>query len=401
MNINRVIVAGVFSFPTGQAASSRILNLTRGFMDHVDDVQVICSYYNEDGKEFKQKGHFQFCNKSIPFIAMAPHVFEGNSIIKRVENRLSYYKVTKLLVNSILETLEGHDKEMIFTYGRSYTFLNLLLKKIKKKNYKTKIVFDVVEPPMVKNSRIEYIKHPFLWESSLVFKKLLPKFSACTFITYKLKEEYGKAIDKFSIVPSVLYSKEKKGYVKFNDNELVIGYFGALINKDYPQLLYNLCLDLYNKEQSFKLRIIGRFRNFSEGREWEKRFVNSPFKNSVSLHFNPSEKEKMELLRGVKFLVLFRKPEPLQEFTFPTRVVEVLGLHKVLIMNSFGDLPRYFIDLKNCIFLPSNELRITSEKLIRSNNNNTYTKLVKEASKLLENDFNSSIQAKEILNQFL
>ena len=400
MSINRVIVAGVFSFPEGQAASSRILNLTRGFMDHIEDLQIISAYHSEDEKEFQSKGTYKFHDKEIPFMVIAPHVFEGNNANKRIKNRLSYYPLIRSLVDNIVEELKGDENEMVFLYGRSYSFLKLLLKKIKKLNYKSKIVFDVVEPPMIKKSFLEYIKHPFLWESTLVFRKLLPMFDACTFITYKIHEKYGNQDNKFAIIPSVLYQTQKKQEVSFNEDVITIGYLGALIEKDYPELLYELCMELHKKKKIFKLLIIGRYRRFSEGREWEKIFLNSPFKNSIELYFDPNEKTKIKLLDSVNFITLFRKPEPLQAYTFPTRIVEVLGFGKVLIMNNFGDLSKYFKDGENCFLFSSNIEELNSDKLIKANNNESYTKLASNGELLLQNDFSASIKAKKILNLF-
>jgi glycosyltransferase involved in cell wall biosynthesis len=398
MSISRLIVAGVFSFPEGQAASSRILNLTRGFMDHIEDVQVISLYHNEGEKEFNSKGTFEFYNNKIPFTTVAPHVFAGNDGIKRIKNRLNYYVHTQSLVNLIVKELRGQEDEMVFLYGRSYFFLSILLKKIKNKKYKTKIIFDIVEPPAAKTSFLEYIKHPFLWESTLVFKKLLSKFDACTFITYKIHEKFGYHANKFTVVPSVLYQKKETKEISFNQDIITIGYLGALIGKDYPELLYALCMDLHKKKRSFKLLIIGRFRKFSEGRTWEKVFLNSPFKNSIEFHFNPNEKTKINLLMSVNFIALFRKPEPLQAYTFPTRVVESLGFGKVLIMNDFGDLSKYFIDGDNCVLFSSKIEDVNSDNII--NNNKSFTILAANGVLLLHNDFSASLQAKKILNLF-
>ncbi len=398
MSINRVVLAGVFSFPEGQAASSRILNLTRGFMDHIEDVQVISVYHKEDEKEFHGKGTYEFQNKVIPYKTIAPFLFTGTRAIERIKIRLTYYKQIQDLVDVIIEELRGDEEEMIFLYGRSYSFLSLLLKKIKNKKYKTKVIFDVVEPPRVERSYLEYVKHPFVWESVLVFKRLLHKFDACTFITYKLHEKFGRKTNKHVIVPSILYQTEKSKDVSFNQDIITIGYLGALIGKDYPELLYEICLDLHKKNKTFKLVIIGRFRKFAEGRSWEKTFLNSPFKDSIELHFNPNEKRKASLINSVNFIVLFRKPEPLQAYTFPTRVVEALGFGKVLIMNDFGDLSKYFVDGENSILLSSKLAELNSDNIIQANINEVYCKLAENGVQLLQNEFSASLQAKKILN---
>ena len=118
------------------------------------------------------------------------------------------------------------------------------------------------------------------------------------------------------------------------------------------------------------------------------------------MHFNPNEKTKANLIKSVNFIVLFRKPEPLQAYTFPTRVVEVLGFGKVLIMNNFGDLSKYFIDGENCVLFSSKIEELNSDNLIKANNPESYTMLAANGELLLQNDFSASLQAKKILNLF-
>jgi hypothetical protein len=397
MTINRVIMAGVFSFPEGEAASSRILNIARGFMDHIEDVQVISAYHHEDNKGFKLQGDIVYCNKIIPFKAISPHIFTGTNINERLKTRLRFYKLIKVLVRKIINELNGNVNEMIFLYGRSYSFLNLLLIELERLNYKTKLVFDVVEPPREETSFFEYIKHPFIWESTLVFKRLLHRFDACTFITFKLYETFKNQANKKIIVPSVLYPF-KKTIVKNYSNEVVnIGYLGSLLSKDFPELLYKFCLELYINKKPFKIIIIGRFRKFKEGRKWENVFLKSPFRESLEFYFNPNEYEKNRLLKSVDFLVLFRKPESLQSFTFPTRVVEMIGLGKLLILNNYGDIPLYFKNEENCIMIPEEMNQIDVNKIFNRSNKN-YKTLVKNALILSEGVFSSSVQSRKILN---
>ena len=97
-------------------------------------------------------------------------------------------------------------------------------------------------------------------------------------------------------------------------------------------------------------------------------------------------------------MALFRKPEPLQSFTFPTRVVEILGLGKLLIMNDFGDLSKYFIDGENSILFSSKIEDLNSEKIIDVHKIEIHSRLVKNGFVLLKNEFNATVQVKKILN---
>ena len=123
------------------------------------------------------------------------------------------------------------------------------------------------------------------------------------------------------------------------------------------------------------------------------RLANSP-KKILKL----GETKIRNLIKSVNFIVLFRKPEPLQAYTFPTRVVEVLGFGKVVVLNDFGDLSKYFVDGENSILFSTKIEELNSDKIINVNNNECYIKLATNGELLLQNDFCASIQAKKILS---
>lgn len=406
MSINRVVLAGVFSFPHGDAAGARIRDLALGFKKNLHHVKIVSAFINND--EFAEvvlEGTKQIEGVEINYASILPlnKVKATSNFFDRLISRFHYLKLNKQLAARIVKELNGEEDELLFLYGRSYLFLNAVLKKIKRHQLKTKVVFDVVEPPRITTSKLEYLFHPFVIDSVLAFKLLLKEFHACTFISQKLKEQFGGQVQKAVIVPSFIYKKEQnfnKEIRKPEQGALKLGYLGALINKDYPSLMFQLCEELFEANINFELTLIGRFRSFAEGRNWEQKFKNSKFAHSIKFVSNPTEEEKQKVLERIDFLLMLREPSLLQEYTFPTRAPELLSYSKVLIVNGFGDFKLYFKDQQNAIIIGTETVKKDVKKIAKYCEPHSYECLVKNSQQLLQNEFNAIIQSKKISDLF-
>jgi glycosyltransferase involved in cell wall biosynthesis len=386
--INRVVLAGVFSYPSGEAASSRVRNLAFGLKQTLDNVSVVSLYGRKDQE------------------AIIDHQFiterhsEKSSIVERILMRIEYFKTYKKLARLIVNNLKGNENELIFLYGRSYMFLSYLLKLIAKKNFKTKVVFDVVEPPRTKSSYTEYLLHPFVWDSVFVFHFLLSKFDACVFITSKLKDTFGHLAKRQMIMPSIINFVPREVRRMNDTKSLQLAYLGALLEKDNPKLLFDLCNLLKLKTIEFELKIIGKYDAFEEGRKWKKKFMDSDFSDKINFFPSPTDHELISLLESVDFMTIFRKPEPLQSFTFPTRCVEGLSLGKVLIINDFGDFAIYFRNGENAIVVNADAIEETISRISDFLVHDNYIKVLNNSNELLKNEFNAIKQGKKLLDLF-
>lgn len=400
MTCTKIILAGTFSFPYGTAAASRIQNLAVGFLKASQAKVKVISLGLNQGQLGVESDRIIIGGEEIKYKGVVDHQVDSSNVLHRIKSRSTFFINLGKLRNQIISELSGKEDEVLFLYGRSYIFLSMVIRALKKKGYKTKIVFDVVEPPRETKSMLEYLKHPFLLDSVLVFKFLLPKFHACTFITHSLKRTYGKTVRAALVVPSVIY-QESKDIAEENDlkigSRLEIGYMGSLLSKDYPELLFDFAENLHAKRKNFRLTILGRFNNFPEGRLWKIRFLNSNFADSIRIVDSPNENEKNTLLKELQFLVLFRKPDFLQEFTFPTRVVEYLAFHKVLIINEFGDFKEYFTR-RNSIILNENHIEDSINEFVKLIDHGQLADIVKEADVLLMNDFDPVKKVKNLLS---
>jgi len=398
--IKSVIIAGIFSYPDGVAASSRMRNLALGFAQNGVAVKVICLYQGSDITKHEAQVDL-FKGYEIPYYAITQFSKETSNIFVRILNRIKFYSSINNLVKSITYSASGTSDELIFLYGRSYTFLSKIIKCKNKLDLKSKLVFDIVEPPRTKVSKIEYLFHPFVWESSLIFKfNFFRNFDACTFISYSLKEAYVNQVRQAIIVPSILHLSPVEEPNKMDGVSLNIGYVGALLEKDFPGLLYKVGEQLELAGKNFELSILGRFENFAVGRAWKKKFDNSIFSSKIKYYSNPSDVEIKSILEQINFIVLFRKPEFLQQFTFPTRVVEMLAENKLIIINSFGDFKKYFKNGYNSICIEENEVSKIDSIITDFLQVNKYNEVLSNSLKLFNNEFNPKINAGKILKAF-
>lgn len=399
--IKSVVIGGVFSYPDGVAASSRIRNLALGFAQSGIEVKVVCMYNGSSCTAEPGRYNDYVEGFNIEYLTVTKYSKETSNLIGRISGRVIYNHKLSILVRAIINNARGERDELILLYGRSYSFLSSFLKKKNKEGLRSKVVFDIVEPPRAKKSKIEYIFHPFIWESSLIFKfNFLRNFDACIFISHALKEAFQNQVNRSIIVPAI---KNYSGSEVDNQIGLVplqIGYLGAFLEKDYPELLYKLCEKLERSNIDFHLKILGRFDNFSVGRDWRLKFERSSFASKIGFYSNPTDEEIVVLLEQVNFITLFRKPEYLQVFTFPTRVVEMLALKKVMIVNSFGDFTRYFKDGYNCVCLNDDDISNIASIISLYRYPEKYNKVLLNGMKLLANDFNPKRNVAKILKAF-
>lgn len=401
--IKKVFIVGTFSFPSGQAASARMAQLALGFSDHVESVKVLSVF--GQGVHTRPKHWNTLKNeKEVPYYYNSSYDFQGSSTLLRLKNRLVQFVSQKSILEELDKQLSGQNDELIFAYGRSYHFMNGLLKKKRKCGWNAKLVFDIVEPPHEQESFLAYLKHPFALDSKWALnERIIGGFDGCTFITKSLFNRFQDFCQSGIIVPSMMYPSASTPVLDQNqknstkkDDEIHIGYLGSLLKKDHPKLLLDLGTHLNSLGIPLKIHIVGRFDMFEEGRMWKNKFLKSSISEKIVFHSNPSDVERDRLLANFDYLAMFRYPDQLQRDTFPTRVVELLKANKPLLLNIFGDLGLYFEHRQNCIEvdpdnLPSLELwnAITGKSALKE--------ITEGGKELLNTRFSSKAQAKSIL----
>ncbi len=402
MKIKRIVFSGTFSFPYGDAPGERIKNLAKGFTEYLNAISVVSLYGMPIDGNFKS-GKIQVDSKQIQYrtiLDSTKQKFTSNRFL-RMYYRIKYLIALPSLIKETLDNLTGDENEILFLYGRSYLFLNGILQGIKKRKFKTKTIFDVVEPPRLQGGMLEFIKHPFILDSYIAFKCLIAKFDLITFISFGLKNQYEHQVKQYIILPSLSFkaNSDSKQVEYRNHKILRIAYLGSLFEKDYPELMFELCQKLYTANVPFEFNLIGRYRQVYVGRKWLNNFENSDFKKCLKFVESPSDEEKVKALRESDFICLFRKPEKLQELTFPTRVTEILSLNKVLFLNTFGDFQFYFEDQKNAVVINDANDSTLIDRIQSAMSEGNYNKILQGGKVLMNEEFDATYNAKKIINK--
>lgn len=353
----QIIFFGTFSFPSGDAAGARVMELARGAVDEGMIVKVVSLFGEASPYKWSKLSHN---HGQICFLNTGVSKNLGSSHKERMRSRLHFYRSRTALYDVLQSVVSSHDKTIIYFYGRSYFYLKRLFKIVNNCKSRNVICLDITEPPVAKKGFRYLLKHPFAMDSMRAFSKnVLNRIDVGIFISFGLMEDYGKYFTKSLVIPSVLANTSDNDKIEQDvptlkpKNVLKLGYVGALLPKDDPSRLIWLCQIIEQFEIEVELNVLGKSNYYSEGIYWRSRLNDSSLKNKIVYHDNVSRSRLDEVLKEMDFNILLRKRDDLQLKTFPTRIIDLMKVKRPLILNLFGDLNQYFTNEINCIDIDS------------------------------------------------
>lgn len=392
-----LIFFGTFSFPSGDAAGARVLELAKGAVELGNNVTIISLFGEEKG--WQEISHNRL---SINYVSTGFPKVLGSSFVSRVRGRLHFYKSRSTLIKYLKETVEEKDKNVIYFYGRSRFYLDAVLDKVSIKGKTIKVCVDIVEPPSAKQGLLYSLFHPFTLDAKRMFsEKVLKRIDLGVFISHGLKNKFGKNFNKVLVVPSVVsLAIENKDLIVASESNysgtIKLGYLGALLEKDDPKRLIEFCNYLYKANIPFELHVIGRSNVFKEGRYWRSKLGSSEFASNIVFHDNLKKALVNDVLKSMDYNILLRSKDVLQEMTFPTRIIDLLVANRPVIINLFGDLKEYFTHKYDCIDLDKIGLDSINREMLF---NKKFQDDMQEKSRaILEYSFNAKIQIAKALD---
>ena len=385
----QIIFFGTFSFPAGDAAGARILELAKGAVELGNRVTVISLFGEVKGWQqlYHKESQINYYTAGLPKSV-------GSDISERIKDRLHFYRSKAELVECLKDAIREVDNNVIYFYGRSYFYLNATLNLVSKMRNEIKVCLDIVEPPAYKQGIVYALKHPFSIDSRRSFShNLLNRVDLAVFISHGLKDDYSKYVKKYVVIPSVVSDDFKDETVetimrhKNSSGVLKLGYLGALLEKDDPARIFDLCANLKEQGVEFEFNILGRSKMFKEGRIWRAKLESSAFSEDIVYHDDIRTSEIQMILKSMDYNILLRAKDVLQLKTFPTRIIDLLRARRPLILNLFGDLNQYFTNELNCIDIECvSSWTVISEKLQDEELRNI---LAENAHGLLKESFNA------------
>lgn len=389
-----ILITGSFLFPTGIAASARLRNLAKGFKEAGANVFVIASSppFLENKYPIKQWIDYE---EGIKLIFASDNKNKFNN--KRVRKRLIYFESIKNTANLLRNFVQENEVDAVFLYGRSYLLFNNILKVTEK--YVIPTILDVVELPTLELGFHEYLIHPFTLDSYLSHKKIATRVDVICSITTSLEKLCGHSTSKKYLLPSIENWNETTLVEIYKNDIFTFSYVGALLEKDAPDKLFEFIRLLQEREIDFKIKIIGRYENTSEGRSWKDKFESeSNFEKHLIWVGETTDEDLALHLRSSDGLVLLRQNRKIEEFSFPTRLVEYLKTSKPVFITNKGDIPIYLNHMETACFIDPINLSNSMNDIVEvMQNKNLAKKLGKAGFEVGKKQFNRTFHAAQLL----
>lgn len=366
--MKNIVIVNTLPVPSGNASVNRFLSYAKGLVKLGNTVTVLSSSYHEDKVSvidgvkcvnLGTKARFSLFN-SLLSISKRLYLGSYDSIILVSNSLLLIYPI------SIIAKLRGIS---LIQEKSEYPFL------LMKDGFFNKLKASI------------YVNTTYkLFDGLIVMTKPLMKYfknkvtSKCKLIEIPMTVD----VSRFNI------SKVKQEYGDY------IAYCGNMSgNKDG---IYNLISAFSYIEKGgyrIKLLLIGGTDRYEELKAI-KQYVSDLNLKNVIFYGKASREEIPQLLVNAKILALAR-PSSLQSTGgFPTKLGEYLSTENPVVVTAVGDIPLY-LNNRNSFIVEPDDNKAFAEKIIEVLNNYNDAKMRALAGKkLVNNIFNSEVQAKRL-----
>jgi glycosyltransferase involved in cell wall biosynthesis len=410
--MEHIVITGIFSFPTGEAASSRVRNFALAFKQNSYQPYIFSTTGRHSGPRINHKGFTLYrTDDDLLYKPLFVPPKNESGFITRLTTSFIYPIVMIFLGLKAARFAKKNHSKIIFVYGRSYILATSLFW-FRELFYKeAKIITDITEPPY--DYQRNLFIDPFRWQNlfrasiriklldSLLFFRNLHFFDLVIFISLGLENSFSDKIKNKIVIPSILYTNnrrlEEKKTVSFSEIPKLL-YLGAFFDKDDPEKMFALLSSLKDTLEEYEIWLAGKFMN-KESEYWISKYTTF-FGRHLKVFDSPDDQQLREIISNSSFMICMRQESILQQFTFPTRVVECLAHEKPIISNAFGDISLYFVNDQNAILiiseLCSDEFYFQSI-LKKYSERKKYDFIIENSQKLLLTTFSADYNVKRIL----
>ncbi|EID4420514.1 glycosyltransferase [Vibrio vulnificus] len=350
MSSGHVVYVGPFSFPSGGAASRRILHNCLSLLEQGYRVSV-ASGQNSDNNSVN----------NIEGIDVYSLNERNSEHLPRLLKHLSYFSMGKKTV-AWLDSLEYKPKAVILYSGYSPYLIQLI--KWSKRN-KVKLIFDAVEwydPPSV-ISRLS----PYYLNIELAMRLLIPKVDGIISISSYLHDYYVDKGCQSLLMPPTTSELNISNHYIYSDACLKIAYAGSPGNKDLLNIVIDAVNSLVALGHSIELNIAGLSKSGLED-YCVKYNVKNGISDHIVAHGYLDFDESVELVSTSDFSILVRPIKRYSTAGFSTKFVESLVCGTPVIANITSDLGNYIRDNVNGIICQDYSLESVKEAIINAVN---------------------------------
>lgn len=337
-----ILYLGLFRFPEGDAAASRVLNNARLFRDLGHSVKILSF-----GGEYREQD-----------ISLDGYVYDGLHYVithdidthSWKERFLRYIYPNPNARNYIAANIDSFD--IVVSYNTTLP-MNIYLQHICKKNGK-KIILDVTEWPD-SNELLGGKLSPIYWMSELNMRFIQKHFKNMIPISQFLNRFYSHS-NNILLPPLIDINDTKWNCFKPVDFTSVNHYNGVRIifagtpaRKDLLKNLVEAIVQVLNEGQVIQLVVAGV--SIEQANQFCAEDILSKYRNNIVFLGRIPQSLVPSLYHISTFSAIIREPSRKNTAGFPTKMVESMAAGCPVLLNITSDLGDYAIDGENAVLI--------------------------------------------------
>lgn len=337
-----ILYLGLFRFPEGDAAASRVLNNARLFRDLGHSVKILSF-----GGEYREQD-----------ISLDGYVYDGLHYVithdidthSWKERFLRYIYPNPNARNYIAANIDSFD--IVVSYNTTLP-MNIYLQHICKKHGK-KIILDVTEWPD-SNELLGGKLCPIYWMSELNMRFIQKHFKNMMPISQFLNRFYSHS-NNILLPPLIDINDTKWNCFKPVDFTSVNHYNGVRIifagtpaRKDLLKNLVEAIVQVLNEGQVIQLVVAGV--SIEQANQFCAEDILSKYRNNIVFLGRIPQSLVPSLYHISTFSAIIREPSRKNTAGFPTKMVESMAAGCPVLLNITSDLGDYAIDGENAVLI--------------------------------------------------
>lgn len=341
--MRKVIIAGNFDFPTGNAAGKRVLGLGYIFRSLGYSVYYVGC--------LKQRSTKDILETKSSYEGFEYYCFNGNRDFKTIID----YKTAACEFERVTKTIGINDSDIVVLYGSPTIscWMKLVIRYLKKK--KIKVLFDCVdwiertgEKNIIKNI-IKYL------DINYRLRVLVKRCDGVICISTFLQDYYKRKRCTTIVIPPV--GKMYISDFKECHHPIKLFYAGGIskgrpvnwsIEKDRLDLTISILFMLYKTNDNFVFDVYGITEDeYISAKPDHRMWIENELADVIHFHGRTSNEIVCEKLREADVMILNREITKVTTSGFPSKVAESLNNGIPVITNDTSDVSDYIINDKN------------------------------------------------------
>jgi len=392
--MNIIITGTGFSFPDGTGATSRVVDIARGFLSNGATVNVVCPKPTENTQTGDRNKYLYGEYEGIEYEYTA-----GCRLVAKTRVG-ALYLYLKGLINAFLKIKRMHDSKTVDAILLWYAEMPL--------NFFVFYFLSRLIGAVLISEKSEY---PFVYSKETVGKRLMRKFyervvlkkvDGVIVISSFLKRYVERYVDDESrvllipiMVDSQLFLASKDGQEKKIKKIIYCGGWG---HESEVCNLLRVFGEVSKKNSGWLLEIIGPL-NYEQKNEDIKAIVDRyQIKEKIVFRGFIEHSKMPAALADGDVMVLIRKSGTFSEAGLPTKLAEYLSTGKPVVVNVNGDIDKYLIDNYHAYLVFSDSIEEFTARLeyVIANYEEAY-KVGQNGRMVAVQMFDSNIQVKKII----